>query len=110
MVALAATDRRLIVQGLNRRFEPDGDPHLLEPADVTSAKADGAGGGWPQISAAIMDMAVVKLQLRTAHGEKIKLTLMRATGPLAGAGGGETQRKGLEAVAAFLGGLDEIQE
>lgn len=53
-----------------------------------------------QVSAAIMDGAAVSLKLRTTDGEKLKLMLMRATGPLAGLGGGETQRQGVEPLSA----------
>jgi hypothetical protein len=77
MVALALTDRRLIVQPLSPRSEPDGDPISLPPERIASADADGAGGGWPQLSAAVMDQLAVTLKLRTTDGEKLKLMLMR---------------------------------
>lgn len=34
--------------------------------------------------------------------EKLKLMLMRGTGPLGGLGGGETQREGVEALAGWF--------
>lgn len=101
-VALAVTDRRLLVQGMNRRFAPDGDPVVLPPERISSASAEGAGGGWPEIGAAIMDGAAVTLKLRTVDGEKLKLTMMRGTGPLGSLGGGETQRQGVEALASWF--------
>lgn len=101
-VALGVTDRRLIVQGMNRKFEPNGEAILLPPERIASAAADGAGGGWMTVSAAVMDGAAVTLKLKTTDGEKLKLMLMRGSGPLGGLGGGESQREGVEALAAWL--------
>lgn len=101
-VAIGATERRLIVQGMNRRFEPDGEPISLPPERLASAKAEGAGGGWPTIGAAVMDGVSVTLKLRTSDGEKLKLMLMRASGPLESLGGGEAQRQGVEALGAWF--------
>jgi hypothetical protein len=102
MVALATTDRRLIVQGMTRKFEHDGPPVSITPENLHSASAEGAGGGWGDLGAAVMDRAAVTLKLRTTDGTKLKLTMMRGTGPLGGLGGGETQRAGVEAVARFF--------
>jgi len=101
-VALGVSDRRLLVQGMNRRFEPDGEPVSLPPERIASAAADGAGGGWLELGAALMDSTAVTLKLRTSDGEKLKLMLMRGTGPLGGLGGGETQRQGVEALGAWF--------
>ncbi len=101
-VAIGVTDARLIVQGMTRRFEPDGEPISLPPERIADASAEGAGGGWAQVSAAIMDQAAVTLKLRTADGEKLKLMMMRGTGPLGGLGGGEEQRLGVEALGAWF--------
>lgn len=101
-VAIGVSDRRLLVQGMNRKFEPDGEPLSLPPERIADASAEGAGGGWPEVGAAIMDRAAVTLKLRTSDGEKLKLMLMRATGPLGGLGGGETQRQGVEALGAWF--------
>jgi hypothetical protein len=51
MVAIVVTDGRLIVQGMNRRFEPDGEPLSLPPERIADAEAArrgplaGLGGG-----------------------------------------------------------------
>jgi hypothetical protein len=105
-VALAATPRRLLVQGLTRKLERDGDAISIPPERLASASAEGAGGGWPELGAALMDRAAVTLRLRTTDGEKLKLTLMRGSGPLGKLGGGETQRQGVEAVARFFESAD----
>ena len=101
-VALGVTDRRLIVQGMNRKFEAAGEAISLPPERLAQVSADGAGGGWMTVSAAVMDGAAVTLKLKTTDGEKLKLMLMRGTGPLGGPGGGEAQREGVEALAAWL--------
>ncbi len=102
MVALAATDRRLLIQGLTRKFEQDGALVSIPPDRLADAKAEGAGGGWPELGAAVMDKAAVTLKLRTTDGQRLKLMLMRGTGPLGGLGGGDVQRQGVEAVARFF--------
>lgn len=102
-VAIGVTASRLLVQGMNRRFEPDGEPISLPPERLASAKVEGAGGGWMTATAAIMDGAAVTLKLRTSDGEKLKLMLMKASGPFESLSGGETQRQGLEALLVLLG-------
>jgi hypothetical protein len=102
MVALVVTRERLVVQGLNRRFEPEGEPLSLTPERIAEAKADGGGGGWPQIGAEIMDGVSVALKLRTTDGEKLKLLMMKGDGLLGGAGGGETQRQGVQALGEWF--------
>lgn len=101
-VALVATERRLIVQGLTRKLEPDDEPISISPERLADAKAEGAGGGWADLGAAVMDNAAVTLKLRTTDGEKLKLMMMRGTGPLGKLGGGEVQRQGVEAVGAWF--------
>jgi hypothetical protein len=102
MVGIGVTTGRLIVQGLTRKFEPDGPPTLLTPDRIAEASAEGAGGGWAEIGSAIMDKAAVTLKLKTTDGEKLKLTMMRGTGPLGGLGGGEEQKQGVEAIGAWF--------
>jgi hypothetical protein len=101
-VAIGTTDRRLIVQGLSRRFAADGDPLLLTPDRIAEVSVDGAGGGWIEVGPAILDATAVTLRLRTVDGEKLKINMMKATGPLGGLGGGEAQRQGLEALATWF--------
>ncbi len=102
MVAIVVAEKRLVVQGLTRRFEPDGEPLSLPPERIAEAKAEGGGGGWPEIGAAIMDQASVALKLRTSDGEKMKLLMMRADGQLGELGGGETQREGVRALGEWF--------
>jgi hypothetical protein len=101
-VLLGVTDRRLLVQGMNRKFEPVGDAISMPPERIADASAEGAGGGWISVGLAIMDGAAVTLKVRTTDGDKLKLTMMRGTGLFGNVGGGETQRQGVEAVAAWF--------
>jgi hypothetical protein len=102
MVAIVVAENRLVLQGLTRRFEPDGEPLSLPPERIAEAQAEGGGGGWPEVGAAIMDGVSVALKLRTTDGEKLKLTMMRGDGPLGGLGGGETQREGVRALGEWF--------
>lgn len=102
-VAIGVTDERLIVQPLSRRGEPDGAATSIAPGEVASARAGGAGGGWYNVSAGIMDHAAVAVEIRTTGGEKLKLMMMRGEGALLGGlGGGEGQRRGIEALATWF--------
>jgi hypothetical protein len=100
---VGTTDRRLLVQSLDRRGNPVGPPTSIAPDQIASAKAGPAGGGWINIDTAILDHAAVRLQIQTTDGEKLKLMLMRGEGKLLGGlGGGETQKRGLEALAGWF--------
>ncbi len=101
-VAIAVSDRRLLIQGMNRKFEPDGEPISLPPERIADVSVDGAGAGWLEVGAAILDQVAVTLKLRTGDGEKLKLTMMHGGGPLGGLGGGEAQRQGVEALGAWF--------
>ncbi len=102
MVAIAVADARLVIQGLDRKFEPSGEPLSLTPERIAKAKIEGGGGGWMELEAIVMDKVSVTLRIRTTDGEKLKLMMMRAEGPLGGLGGGETQRQGLEALGRWF--------
>ena len=101
-VAIGVTEGRLVVQPMNRRFEPDENAISIAPDQIASAKVEGAGGDWATVSAAVMDGVAVTLKLRTTDGEKLKLMMMRGTGPLRQLGGGEDQRQGIEALADWF--------
>jgi hypothetical protein len=102
MVGIGVTAGRLILQGMTRKLEPDGPPILLTPERIAEANAEGAGGGWADIGSAIMDKAAVTLKLKTTNGDKLKLSMMRGTGPLGGLGGGEDQQQGVQALGAWF--------
>jgi hypothetical protein len=103
---IGVTDRRLLLQSLDRSGEPDGALVSLLPDRVVSARAGPAGGGWTSVDAIALDHAAVRLQIQTTDGQKLKLMLMRGEGRiLKGLGGGEVQRLGVEALGRWLEGL-----
>ena len=100
---IGTTDRRLLVQPLDRGGNPVGSPQPIAPEEISSAKAGPAGGGWINVDTAILDHAAVRLRIQTTDGKKLKLMLMRGEGKLLGGlGGGEAQRQGLEALAEWF--------
>src|SRR5207253_2897853 len=70
-VAVAVTDRRLLLQPLDRRGEPSGEALTLTPATIDSAEVDGAGGGWASVGPALLDVSAATLKLRLTDGEKL---------------------------------------
>ena len=100
-VAIGITPSRLILQDVDRRWRPEGEPLSLTPERIADASAEGGGGGWANLESALMDSVSVMLKLRTVEGEKLKLRMMRGTGMLGGLGGGEDQSAGVSALAAW---------
>jgi hypothetical protein len=106
-VAIGVTDRRLLIQSLDRRGDPDGEPLSLSPEKIARVKAGGAGGGWISPGNIVLDATASRLEIKTTDGEKLKLMLMHGEGSLLGKlGGGEPQRLGLEALAEWFRGID----
>ena len=100
MVAIGTTDRRLILLGLDRKWQPKGPPQTVsDPAALAAAELDGAGDGWWTTSAAIADWHSLILRVRTDDGEKTKLTLTRGGMKLLG---GESQEAGVAALTELL--------
>jgi hypothetical protein len=106
-VALGVTDRRLLLQPLDRHGDPKGEADSIPPERIASAGVEGAGGGWAEVGPAILDSAAVTLKLRTTDGEKLKLMMMRGTGALGRLGGGESKRDGLTALGRWFKEIGE---
>jgi hypothetical protein len=111
LVALGITDRRLVLQPLTRKIEPDGPAVSILADQIASAEAEGASGGWWTPTSGIMDKAALTLKLKTTDGEKRKLMMMRGEGPgpLGRLGGGEAQQQGVEALAAWFAARADAQ-
>lgn len=109
MVAIAVSDRRLVLQKLTRKFEPDGDPISLPPERIAKAVAEGGAGDWMQLETMLVDQLAVSLQIRTTDGEKLKLRMMRAEGPLTGLGGGRVQQGGVKALGQWFADLERSE-
>jgi hypothetical protein len=102
-VAIGITDRRLLLQPLDRRGEPRDDLLTIKPAEIQSADVDGAGGGWANLGSAVLDATAVTLKLRLTTGDKLKLMLMSGGGSMLGRlGGGEAQQEGVQALADWF--------
>jgi len=101
-VAVGVTDRRLLLAPLDRRGRPNGDVISIRPEEITGAQAQGAGGGWASVGPAVLDSAAVTIQLKTANGDKYKLSLMRGTGIFGKLGGDEGQQAGIKALAGWF--------
>lgn len=106
-VAIGVTDRRLLIQPLDRRGEAKGEPISISPGDLVGADGGPAGGGWPTLGSIVLDHAAVRLKLRTADGQKLKLMLMSGSGVLGSLGGGESQSAGAEALGHWLADADD---
>ena len=103
MVALAVTDRRVLVQPLDRRAEPKGDAVSIAPGDLAAFDAMGMGGEWYNAEPAVLENAALTVRLKTTHGQKLKLNMMRGgDGFLGRLGGGASQQAGIAALAAWV--------
>jgi hypothetical protein len=99
LYALGVTDRRLLLQALDRRLQPKGAASVVTPETLVSADVDGAGHGWWTAPMVIMDKAAVALRLRTTDGERTKLLMMKGGGTPAG---GPEQADGLRALVEWM--------
>jgi hypothetical protein len=99
---VGVTDQRRVLQAVDRKFRPKDEALSIGPGELAAAKADGAGRAWWTATAVIMDAAALTVKLETTRGEQRKLTMMRGTGLLGKAGGGDTQQRGIEALADWL--------
>ena len=108
MVAIAVTDRRLVIQEMNRKFVATADPVAITPETLESAKLSrGTGGGFGDSpSSAIMNRATVTVKLKTTDGTKLKLVMMHGKGIFGKLGGGEDQAQAVDMVLGRLGLLD----
>ncbi len=101
-VAVAVTDRRLVVQPLTRRLVPDGDPVSITPDALRAASAVVSGDEWWSTHIPVTDEALT-VRLTTTDGTKLTLDLMRGGDGLLGRlGGGEAQEAGVTAFAAWM--------
>lgn len=104
--AVGVTQRRLLLQPLDRKFEPRGEPLLLRHEDVVAADAGGESVLSSGLSEALVDAATTTLKLRTTSGRKVKLMMMRGGSLLGRLGGGEEQQAGIRALADWFARAD----
>jgi hypothetical protein len=99
LYAVGVTDRRLLLQPLDRRAEPKGELASVPRATLESFELDGAGAGWPTAPMAVLDAATLTLKLRTTDGERFRLLMMRGG---SFPSGGVSQQQGVLALAQWL--------
>jgi hypothetical protein len=102
LFAIGVTDRRLLLQPLDRHLQAKGELRSISPETLQGADLEGAGGDWWTAPAAILDMSALAVTFRTNDGEKLKLLMMKGTGVFGGLGGEESQRDGVMALAGWL--------
>lgn len=106
LFAIGVTDRRLLLQQLDRKIQAKDDVVSLPPEALASGGVD--GGGWlssgePFETSDIVDAASVTVQLRTTDGRKFKLMMMQGgDGMLGGLAGGPSQAQGVRALLEWL--------
>jgi hypothetical protein len=99
LYAVGVTDRRLVLQPLDRKLQPKGTPVPVTRETAADAELDGAGGDWWTAPAAVLDATALTLKVRATDGERYKLMMMRGGSSLFG---GEEQAQGVVALAEWL--------
>jgi hypothetical protein len=103
MVALAVTDRRLVVQPLDRHAQLKGDAVSIPPDELSTFDAVGLGGEWYNADPSLLENTALAVRMKTAHGQKLKLQMMRGGDGLLGRlGGGDAQQAGIAALATWV--------
>ena len=103
VVAIGVTERRVIVQLLDRRGNfRDEAPVSVYAEDLTKRKV-GAGAGFSDAGAGLLNASTMTVKLATRSGEKLKLQLTNGEGIL-GAFSGPSQKSGAEALVEFVEG------
>jgi hypothetical protein len=102
LVAIGVTDRRLLVQALDRHLQPRGESRSITHADIASVDSRVAGSEWWNTELPVTNAALT-MRLRTTSGDKLTLHMMRGGDGLLGRlGGGETQERGIQALAEWM--------
>jgi hypothetical protein len=106
LFAIGVTDRRLILQPLDRKLQPKEAAASVPPEALASGGVEGEGlfGSTDVIdTAAIVDAASITVQLRTTDGRKFKLMMMKGgDGMLGGLAGGPSQTEGVRSLVEWL--------
>jgi hypothetical protein len=99
-VVVGVTPTRLLIQETDRKQNPKGEPTIVGSSDLAGSKTGGFGMG--DVTDSIMNATSIKVTVKTASGEKIKLMMAKGGGPLGKLMGGETQEQGVKALQAWL--------
>lgn len=100
MYVLGVTDRRLLVQGLDRKWNANVPLETASTREaLASAEIDGAGDGWWTTAAAIADMHSLVMRITLDSGERMKFMMTKGGMKLLG---GEAQSSGIEAIVDLI--------
>jgi hypothetical protein len=99
LYAVGVSDRRLLLQPLDRKLQPKGALVTVTREAAADAELDGAGGGWWTAPSSVLDATALTLKVRATDGERYKLMMMRGGSSLFG---GEEQAQGVVALAEWL--------
>ena len=105
VATLVVTDRRLIVQPMDRRGRTvKGEPTSITQSELTKVKVRRAGAG-DSASSLIMSGVAITVKIKTTGGEKFQFSLMDGGGSaiLGKLGGGPLQQQAVQALRVFLG-------
>jgi hypothetical protein len=103
MVALAVTDRRLLVQPLDRRAWPKGDAVSIPPDELATFDAVGLGGEWYNAEPSMLENTALTVRVKTTRGQTLKLQMMLGgDGLLVRLGGGNAQQAGIASLATWV--------
>jgi hypothetical protein len=94
MVAVAVAPDRIVLQRLDRRFTPAGDPISLPPDQVERATVTAGVGRSVSIPSILMENVSITVELTTTGAGRIRMMLMGS--------GGEIQHAGIQALVAYL--------
>jgi len=94
MYAIAVAPRRVILQKLDRRFSPTGEPVSLTPEGIAHASVENGIGGTLSIPSLIMDAVAISVVLSPTQGERLRFSLMGS--------GGQVQHDGIAALLTYL--------
>ncbi|MBK8295390.1 MAG: hypothetical protein IPK93_11745 [Solirubrobacterales bacterium] len=111
VVNLAVTDRRLIIQPLDRRGRNvKGDAVSITQPEIDKASIGRSGGTDP--SGILVSQVAIQVKIKTTGGEKYKFSMMdgQGNGLLGKLSGGESQLSTVQALRAFLGDTDAAAE
>ena len=100
-VVIGVTAQRLIVQETDRKQRAKGEPTIVAANELAGSRESGFGVNL--VTSSIMEKSTIKLAVKTASGDKLKLMIGRGgEGMLGGLMGGPIQAQGVEALQAWL--------
>jgi hypothetical protein len=94
MVAVAVAPGRIVLQRLDRRFAPAGDPISLPPDQVEAASIAAGVGRSVSIPSILMENVSITVELATTGAGRIRMMLVGS--------GGEVQHAGIQELVAYL--------